>query len=168
MTASPRTVRPSNATAMRLSGAPARRAPNGFDHGATNPQLAGCKGTTVTPAAATAATQPPSEPSRGQLAPPSASTAASGRSMTMAPSGRTKASAPSCQPIKRCRMAKSTPAPCSRRSQARSSGDAFIALGNTRPLVPTKVSCPSASHQARTRSGGNASMAARKCWFGGL
>ena len=52
-----------------------------------------------------------------------------------------------------------TPIESSRRSQARSSGEAFIALGNTRPLEPTKVGCPSASLHCRKCSGGNAVMA---------
>jgi hypothetical protein len=95
MIASPRTVSPANVTAMRLSGVPARRLRNGCDHGTRKPQLAGRSGLIVTPASARAATQPPSEPSRGQLAPPSASTVASGRSVTIVPSGRAKASAPS-------------------------------------------------------------------------
>ena len=34
-------------------------------------------------------------------------------------------------------------------------------FGNTRPLEPTNVSCPSASHQARRAAGGNASIAGR-------
>ena len=34
-------------------------------------------------------------------------------------------------------------------------------FGNTRPLEPTNVSCPSASHQARSAAGGNASIAGR-------
>ena len=55
------------------------------------------------------------------------------------------------------------PRRASRASQARSSGEAFMATGNTRPLEPTKVGWPSASHQARTASGGNASMAGRSC-----
>ena len=55
--------------------------------------------------------------------------------------------------------------PCesSRRSQARSKGDALKAFGNTRPLEPTKVGCPSASLQSRKASGGNASIAAFRC-----
>ena len=53
-----------------------------------------------------------------------------------------------------------TPSDSRRRSQARSSGDALNAFGNTRPLLPMKVGCPSASLQARNASGGNASTAA--------
>ena len=34
-------------------------------------------------------------------------------------------------------------------------------LGNTRPLEPTNVACPSPSHHARSAAGGNASMAGR-------
>ena len=36
-----------------------------------------------------------------------------------------------------------------------------MAFGNTRPLEPTNVSCPSASHHARSAAGGNASIAGR-------
>jgi len=39
-------------------------------------------------------------------------------------------------------------------------GEALNASGNTRPLEPTKVSCPSASLQSRNACGGNASIAA--------
>ena len=40
----------------------------------------------------------------------------------------------------------------SRRSHARNSGEALKAFGNTRPLEPTKVACPSASLQSRSAS----------------
>ena len=43
----------------------------------------------------------------------------------------------------------SRPSQSSRRSHARSKGEALKAFGNTRPLEPTKVSCPSASLQSR-------------------
>ena len=78
-----------------------------------------------------------------------------------APSGVSNSSAPSSsQPVQRCRSANCTPIASSRRSQARSSGDAFIAFGNTRPLEPTKVGWPSSALQSRSASGGNASIAA--------
>ena len=40
-------------------------------------------------------------------------------------------------------------------------GDAFIARGNTRPLLPTKMSCPSPCAQSRVAAGGNAASAGR-------
>ena len=55
------------------------------DHGATNPQLDGRSGAISTPAFASTSAQPPSEPSRGQLAPPSASTTASASHAHRAP-----------------------------------------------------------------------------------
>ena len=55
----------------------------------------------------------------------------------------------SSQPTQRCRSLNVTPAASSRRSQARSSGEVLNGLGNTRPLDPTNVGWPSASHQAR-------------------
>ena len=51
----------------------------------------------------------------------------------------------------------STPRSFSCRSQARSSGEAFIVRGNTRPLEPTKVDCPSPSAQATSSAGDSAS-----------
>ncbi len=84
--------------------------------------------------------QLPSEPSRGQLAPPSANTVASARSVT-APDGVSNISAPSsAQPVQRCRGLNATPAASRRLIQARNSGEAFRLFGNTRPLEPTNVS----------------------------
>ena len=40
-------------------------------------------------------------------------------------------------------------------------------LGNTRPLEPTNVACPSASHQARSAAGGNASIGRPQPSLGG-
>ena len=65
----------------------------------------------------------------------------------------------SSQPVQRWRSANCTPGESSRRSHARSSGEALNAFGNTRPLEPTKVGCPSASLHSRNASGGNASIA---------
>ena len=113
------------------------------------------------PASCRTATQPPSEPSRGQLAPPSASTAASGVTDTV-PAGAAKLKAPrASQPVHRWRSANVTLSRSSRPSQARSSGEALSAVGNTRPLEPMKVDWPRPSHQARSASGGNAAIAAR-------
>ena len=109
-------------------------------------------------------TQPPSEPSRGQLAPPGASTVTEGATATT-PSGVSKRSAPSAShPVQRWRSAKRTPSRPSRASQARSSGDAFMAVGNTRPEEPTKHGWPRPSAHALSASGGNAAMAGRSQW----
>ena len=98
-----------------------------------------------------ASTQPPSEPSRGQLAPPSASTVGIGVSRH-APLGRVeqqRAVLVPADPVmaqlegdaRRRRAAAAT-----RAAAARSSWP----CGNTRPLEPTNVSWPSPSHQARS------------------
>jgi hypothetical protein len=47
-------------------------------------------------------------------------------------------------------------------SQARSSGAAFMSVGNTRPEVPTKVSMPRPAAHARTAAPSNASTASRR------
>ena len=75
--ASPRTDCPPNDSSIRFSGWPSKRSRNTSDQLATKPQFAGRSGATAMPAFASTSTQPPSEPSRGQLAPPSASTTAS-------------------------------------------------------------------------------------------
>ncbi len=161
--ASPRTLRPPSDSAMRLSGSPSKRSRNTADQFTSTPALAGRSGAMPMPARAMISAQLPSEPRRGQLAPPSASTVASARSVTT-PDGVSNVSAPSSpQPVQRWRGLNTTPAASSRLIQARSSGDAFRLRGNTRPLEPTNVSCPSASHQARSSSGGNAAIAARRC-----
>ncbi len=103
------------------------------------------------------AAQAPSEPRRGQEAPPQARMVARA-AMVVSPAGVSTRSASPSQPAQRWRGRMSTPRSASRASQARRSGEAFIALGNTRPEEPTKVSCPSPSHQSRTRSGPKARM----------
>ncbi len=153
MVASPGMVRPAKASVMRFSGVPSNRLRKCSDQAVVKPQFAGRSG--ATRPGGNARTQAPSEPSRGQDAPPSASTtgpaAAAGGSNTGAPAAS--------QPSQRCRGWKRTPAAARRASQARSSGDAFIATGNTRPLLPVKVGCPSAAHQSRRAAGGKAAMA---------
>ncbi len=145
---------------MRLSGAPAKRPANTADHGARKPIFAGRSGATVAPARSSTGTQAPSEPRRGQLAPPRASTVAAGR-RTSAASGPSIRRAPaSSQPVQRVRVRRPTPSPSRRASHARSSGDALKARGNTRPLDPTKVGWPRSSHQCRRASGGKRSTAA--------
>ena len=65
----------------------------------------------------------------------------------------------SSQPVQSCPACSCTPSPSSRASQLRSSGDAFIALGKTRPLDPVKLSAPSPSAQSRSACGGKARIA---------
>ena len=116
-----------------------------------------------TPLPASSGTQAASEPRRGQLAPPRASTVA--RAATCrSPWGTAKRRAPSCaQPSQRWRMWNCTPRPRSRCSHARSSGAAFISAGNTRPEVPTKVSTPSPCAQARRCSAPKRSSSGAIC-----
>ncbi len=150
--ASPGTRRPPAVTAIRFSGVPAWRAMCGL-HPAVNPQLAGRNGVT---APGKAAAHAPSEPSRGQDAPPSASTTGP---VATAAAGSNRGAPAASHPSQRCRMRNCTPSPSSRRSQARSSGDAFMARGNTRPLLPVNTGWPSASHHAHSAAGGNAATA---------
>ena len=125
--ASPRTVRPAKVSPTPFRGHPSKRSRNSGDQSTRNPQLLGLRSATVTPAASRGATQAPSVPSCGQLAPPSASTAASVCTDT-SPSGVAKRIAPSAsQPVHRWRGRNATPARSSRRSQARSRGDGLEA-----------------------------------------
>ncbi|MND87392.1 hypothetical protein D3C77_336450 [compost metagenome] len=156
---SPRTVRPAWLRATPFNGWPAKRSRNSGDQVRSKPTLAGWNGTTAAPTPSSAGTQAASEPNRAQLAPPSARTTASGRSIR-SPSGVSKASAPPCQPVQRERVRTSTPNASSRASQARSRGEAFIAFGNTRPEEPTKVGWPRPSTQAVRSAGEKASSQA--------
>ena len=98
-----------------------------------------------------ASTQAPSEPSRGQLPPPSASTVAL-HSTARCPSGVSKRRRRS-RPIRSSDAQRELHAHRIQPPQpARSSGDALNAFGNTRPLEPTKVCWPSASLQSRSAS----------------
>ena len=96
----------------------------------------------------------PSEPSRGQLAPPSASTVA-WASTARGPSGVSNDSRPlSSQPVQRgaTRIARpASPAAAARRAAA---ARLSSPCGNTRPLEPTKVGWPSASLHARNAPAG--------------
>ena len=162
-TASPRTVRPGEATARRSSAARRRsaagtarsRRPRSRNWPAAAAQLR-------RRAAARISTQPPSEPSCGQLAPPSASTVASGAAISLSPSGGANASAPVGVPADPS-MAQREPHACARAGAARRAAAArpSARLGKTRPLEPTKVSWPRPRHQARSAAGGNASIAGR-------
>ncbi len=105
-------------------------------------------------------TQDPSDPVRGQLAPPRASTQASAVATLRVPSAFSKAMAPSpSHPSQVRRVRTSTPRSLSRRSHARSSAVARKPFGNTRPLLPTKVPSPSPSHHARKAAGSKRSRA---------
>jgi hypothetical protein len=153
----------SEISATPFSGAPACLAARCSLQPMSKPQFDGRSGAVSTPAACSAGSQAPSEPSRGQLPPPSASSTASARTVT-SPAGAWKRSttsprasgcnAPGCQ---RCRMCSRTPAARSRCSQARSSGAAFISSGKTRPELPTKVPMPSPVAQSRSACGPKAS-----------
>jgi hypothetical protein len=135
------------ASSTDFNGWPAKRPAKCVLQPTSKPQFDGRSGAEWTPRASSSGTQAPSEPSRGQLAPPSARTTASALT-SASPSGASKTSFSSDQPRQRWRMWKRTPAARSRWSQARSSGAAFIPAGNTRPELPTKVSIPSAWTQS--------------------
>ena len=64
------------------------------------------------------------------------------------PSGVSKRAAPSAIRSSASGCESATPAASRRRSQARSSGEAFIPTGKTRPELPTKVATPRPSAQA--------------------
>jgi hypothetical protein len=97
-----------------------------------------------------------------QLAPPNARIVARGRTVR-GPPGVSKVRSPAAfQPVQVERRFSATPRPSSRAIQARSSGEAFSALGNTRPLVPTNVACPSPSAQATRSAGVKASSIGRR------
>src|ERR1700722_18466990 len=99
--ASPRIVYGPNDNATPLSGWPSKRARKISDQVTLNPQLAGVRGEIATPLAASTSIHPPSDPSRGQLAPPSASTAARA-STWLIPPGVANESLPSfLQPVQR-------------------------------------------------------------------
>jgi hypothetical protein len=120
-----------------FSGAPAWRWLKNGVQSTSNPQLAGCSGAMSMPRAASVPVQAPSEPSSGQLPPPSASTVASARAI-VSPSGVAKRNAPSAsQPSQRCWTWNCTPLSLSRRTQPRNSGAALRSTGNTRPELPT-------------------------------
>ena len=131
----------------------------------SNPQLAGCRDSTVTPRASNHGTQAPSDPSFGQLAPPKARMTASAVTV-LEPSGISKRNArgPS-HPHHRCRTWMTNPAWRSRRSQARRSGAAFISVGNTRPDDPMKVSMPKSRAQARNAPAPKAASRGSSCFL---
>ena len=135
---------------MRLSGVPANFSAKCADQPTVKPQFAGRSGEIST--SGSSAVHPPVLPRRGQEAPPSASTTAS--ASWVAPSAKRRRPWAS-HPVHSARVTNFTPRLSSRLIQARSSGLAFITLGKTRPLLPTKVDCPSPAHHSRTASGGN-------------
>ena len=65
-------------SATPFSGCPSKRSRKMSDQATVKPELAGRSGDILTPLAASVSAHDPSEPSRGQLAPPSASTVACG------------------------------------------------------------------------------------------
>ena len=113
---------------MRFSGCPAKRLRKMSDQATRKPQLDGRSGAIATPACVKA---PDPFAVRAELRPARAAERQHGRigSIATAPSGASNASRPaSSHPIQRCRRVKCTPRASSRRSHARNSGDAFIAL----------------------------------------
>ena len=156
MTASPRTEWPLKLSRMDFSGWPLARPRKWSVQSTVKPQLAERRGAIEMPLLARIVVQSPVAPRRGQLAPPRA------RMVASACTGGASANSrlPSWfQPSQFCRVCSSTPCPASRRSQARSRGEAFFEAGNTRPELPTKVGSPSSADQARSASGGKAVMA---------
>ena len=87
-----------------------------------------------------------------------ASTVAAGRRVV--PSANWSAPV-SSQPSQWWRVCTCTPNPASRPRQARNSGLAFMAFGNTRPELPVNTSCPRSRHHCISASGGKASKAGR-------
>ncbi len=138
---------------MRFKGSPAKRPANHGLQATEKPMFAGAKGAVPGIQAAHA----PSEPRRGQEAPPHARIV-TGAARRHSPCGVSTRRAQPSQPAQRWRGRSSTPRPARSASQARSSGEAFIAVGKTRPDEPTKVSWPSPSHHARTCPGPKARM----------
>ena len=126
---------------MFFSGVPAWRSVNSGGQAMVKPQLAARNGASGT---SSQRAQAPSEPSR---APAGAAQSQDGRIGTdqMVATGRIpEAQGPRrwWKPSQRRRVSSRTPARPSRASQARSKGDAFSPVGNTRPLEPTNVSMP--------------------------
>lgn len=96
----------------------------------------------------------PSEPSRAQLAPPSAKMVQAGRRVCC-PWAVSNTRAPSLRPCQRQLVACVTPNVSKRLSHARSRGEAFIALGKTRPVLPVKMGWPRDCAHACTSGGPN-------------
>ena len=145
------TLRPPAERRTAFTGAPKCRAIAG-DQATPKPTFDGRNGASGTPSAARIAAQAPSDPSRAHEAPPSARTVAPATTARTPPGVAKRAAGPS-QPVHRQRVRKATPAASSRRVQARSSGEAFIPTGKTRPELPVKVATPSPSAQAATSAG---------------
>lgn len=124
---------------MFFSGSPAKRSRNIVLQATSKPQLAGRKGAISEPPTRSSGAQAASEPSLGQLAPPSARMVTRARTV-LRPLGSSIRRPPmASQPLQVERGRSDTPRSSRRESQARSRGEAFIALGKTRPLAPTKV-----------------------------
>ena len=152
-TASPRRSVSPRWRAMRLRGWPAKRVRKWSDQATVKPQLDGRRGVT---APGNWAVQVPSEPSRGQEPPPSARIVTFGFSSAAG----SKRGVPSVdQPIQVWRRRNVTLRLVRRASQARSRGEAFIARGKIRPLLPVKTGWPRASDHAMRAEGGKARMA---------
>ena len=162
--ASPRSVCAPNDSATPLSGWPSKRSRKISDQATVNPQLAGRSGEIATPFAASVSTHPPSDPSRGQLAPPSASTVACASTTRVSIGRRRTTSRPSSsQPVQRWRSANCTPIASSRRSHARSNGEALNASGKPGRWSRRRSAAPAPRSIRATRPAETPSIAAASC-----
>jgi hypothetical protein len=144
---------------MFLTGVPAKFVANPSVQATCTPQFAGRNGFTATPAVRSTSTHVPSEPTRGQLAPPSASTVMSAAAVMTVPSATRKRLPRSAGPSQRWRVSIVTPSSRRRASHALSRGVARDDRGNTLPLDPTNVGSPRPAHHSRSAAGGNAATA---------
>ena len=164
MTRSPRAETSPHETTTFFTGAPSWRARNSGRHEMHSPQFAGRSVATATPTPSSNVAHPPSDPTRGQLAPPSARTTASTVTvLVVSPDvtrmvGRPVGDDPAT-PTRRWRGARRTPSASRRPSHARSRGVARNEEGKTRPLEPTNVGSPCDAHHARSCRGPHASSA---------
>src|SRR5688572_27390913 len=131
---------------MFLSGVPANLPRRMSDQWIENPQFAGSRGVMGIFLAARIFVHEPSDPKLGQEAPPSA-----------------RSVGPVILPFHVSRSLNSTPSFSKRASHARSRGEAFTDLGNTRPLVPINISCPRPSHHSMSFCGGKFLMSGVRC-----
>ena len=128
------------------------------------PQLAGCSGATATPAPLSTSTQPPSEPSCGQLAPPSASTAASALTVVAAV-GRIEQKAPCLVPADPAMPQLEADARGIEPPQPGAQQRRGLHRPSETPARSSRRTCPGPAPRTRRagRRGGNASIAARRC-----
>jgi len=127
------------------------------------------------PARRNTSTQVPSDPTRGQLAPPSARTVTSDRVIDTSPltlsikdrCGSNPAWRSPAQPRQRQPVLIRTPCDSSRRSHDLSNGVARNDSGNTRPLEPIQVGSPRVAHHSLRSDGPNLRSAGSNLWLAG-